>query len=159
MSPPAPASAPSAASVPPSADTEDVQLLEAYPITLLPERERMAMASAPEEPDTPVLQQYGHKETRIHRMRKGGDRLGEQLVRNIGHVNIRWLFDVACGRRRSNYFTPLVFLVPISVCFSIFMWPTLLPTDLVQAGGVMRATTRPTLNILLLCTIILHASE
>jgi len=51
-------------------------------------------------------------------MRKSSVRMKEQLVRNVGHVNIRWLFDVACGRRRSNYFTPLVFLVPISVCFS-----------------------------------------
>jgi len=56
------------------------------------------------------------------------------LVRAARHATVRWIFDVACGRRRSNYYAPLVFLVPCSVCVCIFAWPMLLPADLVQAA-------------------------
>ena len=57
----------------------------------------------------------------------------KQFVSNqLRSRKIRWVFDVTCGRYRSNYFYPLAFLVPVSICVTVFMWPLLLPGDLVQ---------------------------
>ena len=58
--------------------------------------------------------------------------------KGVASRKVRWIYGLACGRRRTDWYAALVFLVPCSLCFTVFMWPLVLPSDLIE--GVYRQT-------------------
>ena len=58
--------------------------------------------------------------------------------KGVASRKVRWIYGLACGRRRTDWYAALVFLVPCSLCFTVFMWPWVLPSDLIE--GVYRQT-------------------
>ena len=58
--------------------------------------------------------------------------------KGVASRKVRWIYGLACGRRRTDWYAALVFLVPCSLCFTVSMWPLVLPSDLIE--GVYRQT-------------------
>ena len=59
--------------------------------------------------------------------------------KGVASRKVRWIYGLACGRRRTDWYAALVFLVPCSLCFTVFVWPWVLPSDLIE--GVYRQTS------------------
>ncbi len=74
----------------------------------------------------------------IMRLRRFFGAVTGRVEGNVASRRARWLYGLACGRRRTDWYPALVFLVPCSVCFTVFMWPYILPSDLIEA--VYRST-------------------
>ena len=74
----------------------------------------------------------------IMRLRRFFGAIHGRVEGSVGSTKARWLYGLACGRRRTDWFAALVFLVPCSICFTLFMWPYVLPSDLIE--NVYRST-------------------
>jgi len=74
----------------------------------------------------------------VMRLRRFFGAVTGRVEGNVASRKARWLYGLACGRRRTDWYAALVFLVPCSVCFTVFMWPYVLPSDLIEA--VYRST-------------------
>ena len=68
----------------------------------------------------------------IMRLRRFFGAVTGRVEGNVASRRARWLYGLACGRRRTDWYPALVFLVPCSVCFTVFMWLYILPSDLTR---------------------------